>query len=119
MSQRTPAPLAVMFPRDCAVTAPEPATAVARSPFQERAREDVGELVHMALDVAGSLDPREVIARILERGTHAVQADRGTLSSIVGDQIVVEATYGRAGELTWVGQHYSLAYFEGQPLVQK
>ena len=73
----------------------------------------------MALDVAGSLDPREVIARILERGTHAVQADRGTLSSIVGDQIVVEATYGRAGELTWVGQHYSLSYFEGQPLVQK
>ncbi|TMD83772.1 MAG: GAF domain-containing sensor histidine kinase [Chloroflexi bacterium] len=97
--------------------APEPATALARSPFQPQ--EDVGELVQMALDVAGSLDPREVIARILERGTLAAQADRGTLSSIVGDQIVVEATYGRAGELTWVGQHYSLAYFEGQPLVQK
>lgn len=73
----------------------------------------------MALDVAGSLDPREVIARILERGTRAVQADRGTLSSMVGDHIVVEATYGREGELTWVGQRYSLAYFEGQPLVQK
>jgi signal transduction histidine kinase len=73
----------------------------------------------MALDVAGSLDPREVIARILERGTHAVQADRGTLSSLVGDHVVVEATYGRAGELTWVGQRYSLDYFEGQPLVQK
>src|SRR5437764_5237907 len=97
--------------------APEPATALARSPFQPQ--EDVGELVQMALDVAGSLDPREVIARILERGTLAAQADRGTLSSIVGDQIVVEATYGRAGELTWVGQQYSLAYFEGQPLVQK
>lgn len=73
----------------------------------------------MALDVAGSLDPREVIARILERGTHAVQADRGTLSSLVDDHIVVEATYGRAGELTWVGQRYSLDYFEGQPLVKK
>ena len=72
----------------------------------------------MALDVAGSLDPREVIARILERGTHAVQADRGTLSSVVDDHIVVEATYGRAGELTWVGQRYSLEYFEGQPLVK-
>jgi signal transduction histidine kinase len=72
----------------------------------------------MALDVAGSLDPREVIARILERGTHAVQADRGTLSSLVDDHIVVEATYGRAGELTWVGQRYSLDYFEGQPLVK-
>jgi len=73
----------------------------------------------MALDVAGSLDQREVIARILERGTHAVQADRGTLSSLAGDHIVVEATYGRAGELTWVGQRYSLDYFEGQPLVKK
>ena len=69
--------------------APEPATALARSPFQGQPQEDVGELVQMALDVAGSLDPREVIARILERGTLAVQADRGTLSSIVGDQIVV------------------------------
>src|ERR1700736_778481 len=81
--------------------------------------QDLGELVQIALDVAGSLDPREVIARILERGTHAVQADRATLSSLVGDHVVIEATYGRAGELTWVGQRYSLDYFEGQPLVQK
>ena len=81
--------------------------------------QDLGELIQIALDVAGSLDPREVIARILERGTHAVQADRATLSSLVGDHIVIEATYGRAGELTWVGQRYSLDYFEGQPLVQK
>lgn len=92
---------------------------MARSPLQGQPQEDVGELVQMALDVAGSLDPREVIARILERGTHAVQADRGTLSSLVDDHIVVEATYGRAGELTWVGQRYSLDYFEGQPLVKK
>ena len=73
----------------------------------------------MALDVAGSLEPREVIARILERGIHAVQADRATLSSLSDDHVVVEATHGRAGELTWVGQHYSLDYFAGQPLVQK
>src|SRR6202022_3591953 len=99
--------------------APEPATAVARSPFQGQPQEDGGDLVQMALDVAGSLDPREVIARVLERGTHAVQADRGTMSSLVGDHIVVEAPYGRAGELTWVGQRYPLDYFEGQPLVKK
>jgi signal transduction histidine kinase len=93
--------------------------AIARSPLQGQPQEDVGELVQMALDVAGSLDPREVIARILERGTHAVQADRGTMSSLVDDHVVVEATYGRAGELTWVGQRYSIDYFEGQPLVKK
>ena len=93
--------------------------ALARSPLQGQPQEDGGELVQMALDVAGSLDPREVIARILERGTHAVRADRGTLSSLVDDQVVVEATYGRGGELTWVGQRYSLDYFEGQPLVKQ
>src|SRR3981081_1712690 len=99
--------------------APEPATAIERSPFRGQTQADVGELVQMALDVAGSLDPREVIARILERGTHAVQADRATLSSLIDDHVVIEATYGRAGELTWVGQRYSLDYFAGQPLVQK
>src|ERR1700716_2974583 len=87
--------------------------------WAEQPNQDLGELIQIALDVAGSLDPREVIARILERGTHAVQADRGTLSSMVDDHVVVEATYGREGELTWVGQRYSLAYFEGQAVVQK
>jgi GAF domain-containing protein len=101
------------------VIAPEPATAVARSPQPAQPDEDIGELVKLALDVAGSLEPREVIARILERGTHAVQADRATLSSLVDDQVVVEATYGQAGALTWVGQRYSLDYFAGQPLVKK
>src|SRR6202022_3645946 len=102
-----------------AVMASEPATAVARSPEPAPPHEEIGELVKLALDIAGSLQPREVIARILERGTYAVQADRATLSSIVDDQVVVEATYGRAGDLTWVGQRYSLDYFAGQPLVQK
>jgi signal transduction histidine kinase len=73
----------------------------------------------VALDVAGSLEPREVIARILERGIHALQADRATLSSLSDDHVVVEATHGRAGQLTWVGQRYSLDYFAGQPLVKK
>jgi len=73
----------------------------------------------VALDVAGSLEPREVIARILERGIHAVQADRATLSSLSDDHVVVEATHGRGGQLTWVGQRYSLDYFAGQPLVKQ
>src|SRR5437762_2745774 len=85
----------------------------------ESPNQDLGELIQIALDVAGSLEPREVIARILERGTHTVQADRATLSSLVDDHVVIEATYGRAGELTWVGQRYSRDYFAGQPLVQK
>jgi K+-sensing histidine kinase KdpD len=59
--------------------APEPATAVARSPQPPQPEEEIGELVKVALDVAGSLQPAEVIARILERGTRVVQADRATL----------------------------------------
>ena len=97
----------------------DPATTIVRPALEGQPEDHGDELVQMALDVAGSLDPREVIARILERGTHAVQADRGTLSSLVDDHIVVEATYGREGALTWVGQRYSLDYFEGQPLVKK
>ena len=97
----------------------EPAVAVARFPQPSEPAQDLGELIQIALDVAGSLDPREVIARILERGTHAVQADRATLSSLIDNHVVIEATYGRAGALTWVGQRYSLDYFEGQPLVQQ
>jgi len=73
----------------------------------------------VALDVAGSLQPREVISRILERGVHAMQADRATLSSLSDDHVLVEATHGRDGQVTWVGQRYSLDYFAGQPLVKK
>ena len=85
----------------------------------EEPNQELGDLIQIALDVAGSLDPREVITRILERGTQAVQADRATLSSLVDNEVVIEATYGRAGDLTWVGQRYSSDYFAGQPLVQK
>jgi signal transduction histidine kinase len=85
----------------------------------EEPGDEVLELVQIAVDLAGSLDPREVIARVLERGTHAVQADRATLSSLTADAIVIEATYGRAGALTWVGKQYSVDYFAGQPLVQR
>src|SRR5438105_8281649 len=93
--------------------------AVARSPQPARPDDDFEELVKVALDVAGSLDPREVIARILERGIHALQADRATLSSLSDDHVIVEATHGRDGQVTWVGQRYSLDYFAGQPLVKK
>jgi len=93
--------------------------AVARTPPPAEDDGEFAELVQVALDVAGSLKPREVIARILERGIHALQADRATLSSLVDEQVVIEATYGRAGALTWVGQRYSLDYFAGQPLVKK
>ncbi len=88
-------------------------------PPRDEARDEVAELVQIALDISGSLDSREVIARVLERGIHAVQADRATLSSLDAGSIVIEATYGRAGALTWVGKRYSNEYFAGQPVVKQ
>lgn len=94
-------------------------TAVARARRQTEPEEDFGELVQIALDVAGSLEPREVIVRILERGLHALRADRATLSSLIDNEVIVEATTGRPGDVTWVGRAYSLDYLEQQPLVKQ
>jgi signal transduction histidine kinase len=93
--------------------------AVARSRRPAEPEEDFGELVQIALDVAGSLEPREVIARILERSLHALRADRATLSSLIDDEVIVEATAGRPGDVTWVGRAYSLDYLDRQPVVKK
>ncbi len=97
--------------------------AIALAPEQRfrvsAADQDLDELVQIALDVAGTLEPREVIARILERGIRALQADRATLSSIVGDSVVIEATTGRAGSVTWIGRGYSVEYFATQPVVKQ
>ena len=93
--------------------------AIARSQDPGEPDPEFDDLVQIALDVAGSLEPREVITRILERGVRAVQADRATLSSVIDDQVVIEATIGRAGSVTWVGQKYSVDYFTSQPLVKK
>ena len=101
------------------VKPPERATAVERFPRPSEPEQDFDEVVQVALDVAGSLEPRQVITRILERGVHALQADRATLSSLIDDQVVIEASIGRAGNVTWVGQRYSVDYFAGQPLVKK
>lgn len=95
------------------------ATALARSTRAPEPDEELDQLVQIAIDVAGSLEPRHVITRILERGIQAIQADRATLSSLIDGEVVIEATIGRNGDVTWVGQRYSVDYFAGQPLVKQ
>jgi signal transduction histidine kinase len=73
----------------------------------------------LAMAFASSNSPRTVIQLLLSRTLDAVQADRATLSRLEGDQLVIEATYARSGELTWVGRRYSLDWLEGQPLVKQ
>lgn len=69
------------------------------------------------LELAGSLDARTVMRRILERSLAVASADRATLSSFVADNLVIEASVGAGGEITWVGRGYDPESLLRQPLV--
>jgi signal transduction histidine kinase len=73
----------------------------------------------LAMALASSLSAREVVQLLLNRTLDAVEADRATLSSLEADDLVIEATYARSGELKWVGRRYPLAYLDKQPLVKQ
>ncbi|HSP65208.1 MAG TPA: GAF domain-containing sensor histidine kinase [Candidatus Deferrimicrobium sp.] len=77
------------------------------------------DLLALTLEVAGSLDARTVMRRILERSLSVAGADRATLSSFVGDRLVIEASVGTGGEVTWEGRGYEPESLERQPLVQR
>jgi len=73
----------------------------------------------LAMAFASSNSPRAVIQLLLSRTVDAAEADRATLSRIEGDELIIEATYARSGELTWVGRRYSLDWLDSQPLVKE
>jgi signal transduction histidine kinase len=73
----------------------------------------------LAMAFASSLSAREVVQLLLNRTLDAVEADRATLSTIEGGEIVIEATHARAGELQWVGRRYPLEFLDRQPLVKQ
>jgi signal transduction histidine kinase len=77
------------------------------------------DLLLLALELAGSLDARTVMRRILERSLAVASADRATLSSIAGDRLRIEASVGSGGEITWVGRAYANEALVRQPLVQQ
>ncbi len=76
------------------------------------------DLLELMLELAGSLDARTVMRRILERSLAVASADRATLSSIVGDRLIIEASVGTGGAVTWVGRGYPAESLQRQPLVQ-
>jgi signal transduction histidine kinase len=76
------------------------------------------ELISLALELAGSLDARTVMRRILERSLTVASADRATLSSFDGDVLVIEASVGIGGEITWAGRGYETQSLLRQPLVR-
>jgi signal transduction histidine kinase len=75
------------------------------------------DLVQLTIELAGSLDARTVMQRILERGLAIAGADRATLSGFDGDRLVIEASVGIGGEVTWVGRAYESESLLRQPLV--
>jgi signal transduction histidine kinase len=76
-----------------------------------------GRVIDLAISLAGTLNPPEVIQRLLERALGLVRADRVTLSRLTSKGLRIEATYGSSGELTWVGREYELDLIRAQPLV--
>jgi signal transduction histidine kinase len=98
------------------------ALAMHRAELLRDARDSARRLqltLDLAMAFASSLSAREVVQLLLSRTLDAVEADRATLSSLEADELVIEATYARSGELKWVGRRYPLDYLEKQPLVKR
>ena len=98
------------------------ALALHRAELLRDARDSARRLqltLDLAMAFASSLSAREVVQLLLNRTLDAVEADRATLSSIEADELIIEATYARTGELHWVGRRYPLDYLETQPLVKQ
>jgi PAS domain S-box-containing protein len=93
-------------------------TELRRSTSETVARLQTG--VDVAVDLASSLEPEQVIRRLIERALTAVAADRAILLLVEGDAVVVVDGLDRADHLVPVGRRYSMTAMvsDGQPVVQ-
>ncbi len=64
--------------------------------------------IEVAIDLASSLEVRQVMSRLMERTLDALGADRGSLTSIEGGQVVMEASLDRGGEAVPVGGRFPI-----------
>jgi signal transduction histidine kinase len=76
-----------------------------------------GRVLDLAMGLMGSLEPREVVQRILDAALELLHADRATLSTLGTEVGRIEATAGRDGSLTWIGHEFSVDAALRQPLV--
>ena len=63
--------------------------------------------VEVAVDLSSQLDPEEVIRRLLRRVTTAVGADRGTLSLVDGESVVVMDSHALSGTAAEPGARWA------------
>jgi signal transduction histidine kinase len=80
----------------------------------EAARRRLETAIEVAADLSASLDPAEVIRRVVVRAVEAGSADRGVLLRIDGEYTVVEDFHDVAGETDMVGYRHPIAF---QPLM--
>ena len=82
----------------------------------EETRARLETAISIAADVSASLDPSEVIRRVLVSGVEAGRADRGVLLRIEGDDTVVEDFYDVTGAQDIIGYRHPIAL---QPLMRE
>ena len=93
--------------------------ALHRAELLDTARETTArqhEAIEAAADLSESLDPNEVIRRVLARSVTAARADRGVLLRIDGVETVVEDYYDAAGFEDVPGYRAGIT---SQPLMEK
>ena len=70
-----------------------------------------GAGIDLAADLADSLTPEEVVQRLLRRAVETVDADHGSLCRVEEDRLIVEAAYGRRGDLRRSRRAYPLSAY--------
>jgi len=78
----------------------------------------VPSIQDLTAELVSSLEPREIILRLVERALDIVPAERCTLTSVDQAVMRVEASFEHGkGRPAWIGREYSLAYLDAQPLM--
>jgi signal transduction histidine kinase len=80
----------------------------------ESTRDRLETAIEVAADLSASLDPSEVIRRVLVRAVEAGRADRGVLLRIDGEDTVMEDFYDVTGDSDVAGYRHPIA---AQPLM--
>jgi signal transduction histidine kinase len=80
----------------------------------ERTRNRLETAIEVAADLSASLDPGEVIRRVLVRAVEAGRADRGVLLRIDGADTVMEDFHDISGDTDLIGYRHPIAL---QPLM--
>ena len=76
----------------------------------ESTRRRLETAIEVAADLSASLDPSEVIRRVLVRAVEAGRADRGVLLRIDGEDTIVEDFHDVTGASDLVGYRHPIAF---------